>query len=397
MPLKPQRIAIIGAGTAGLSAATLLARQGHAITLMEQAPALTPVGAGLLLQPPGLDVLEVLGARAPLEALGARVDSLVGTTRRGRQIMDVHYATLDRALYGLGVHRASLCHVLLEALQREPHTMWLNTAVHDLTQQAGKVLIRFRRDGAEAQAVFDAALIANGAASQLRPPELVKYDRQYPWGALWAMLPATEAAPANELRQRYYGSHTMAGLLPTGNTPQQPGQPLQSFFWSLQVADIKHWQAGNIDFPAWQAQLAELWPEAEGDLQQITTPEQLIPATYRDVILKRFALGRVGLIGDAAHAMSPQLGQGATMALLDAQALAVAMAAEKNWDDVWAHYHQARKDHLRFYQAMSRLLTPIFQSRMPGAGVMRDIGFPFMNNAVWFPKKIIRTVAGYGL
>ena len=59
--MQPQSIAIIGAGTAGLATAALLAQQGHAITLIERAPALEPVGAGLLLQPAGLSVLHRMG------------------------------------------------------------------------------------------------------------------------------------------------------------------------------------------------------------------------------------------------------------------------------------------------------------------------------------------------
>ena len=104
--VQRQRIAIIGAGTAGLATAIFLARQNHQITLIERAPELAPVGAGLMLQPTGLSVLNALGVREEIERYGARIDVLHGTTVAGRAVMDTHYAHLDARLYGVGIHRA---------------------------------------------------------------------------------------------------------------------------------------------------------------------------------------------------------------------------------------------------------------------------------------------------
>ena len=390
----PQRIAIIGAGTAGLATAAFLARQNHHITLIERAPALAPVGAGLLLQPSGLAVLDALEARDTLEAFGRRIDQLYGSSVSGRTIMDTRYAHLDDRLHGLGVHRASLCHVLDECLKQVAHQRWMNTEVQEIKQRGNEVLLTCVRNGEREQAAFDAVLIANGSASALRPPELVKYDRQYPWGALWAILPITADFDVPVLQQRYDSSHTMIGLLPSGATPHRPDKPLVSFFWSMPVSKMHVWKTQGANFDEWKQAVVSLWPQASSVLATLTTPDQLIPATYRDVIMKRWASGRIGVIGDAAHAMSPQLGQGANMALLDAQALANAMQRNADWPDIWADYHQQRHAQLRFYQAMSRLLTPIFQSHIPGAGWLRDIGFPLMHRLPWVNRQMAQTVAG---
>lgn len=396
----PQRIAIIGAGTAGLATAALLARQQHHVTLIERVPALAPVGAGLLLQPSGLKVLESMGLSKAMAQYGARIDTLYGDTLSRRCVMDTRYSDLSPELHGLGVHRASLCHVLDQALAVEPHQRWMDTSVIALTQRGEEVIVDMQRGAssnsdATDRAAFDAVLIANGSASTLRPAELVRYDRQYPWGALWTILPLAAPFDAPALRQRYDGSHTMIGLLPSGSTPHQPEQSLLSFFWSMPVAQMMQWHQKLENFDVWKASIVSLWPESAPVLAGLTSPQKLVPACYRDVILKRWARGRIGVIGDAAHAMSPQLGQGANMALMDARALADAMAENSNWNDVWAHYHRQRGGMIRFYQSMSRLLTPIFQSRIPGAGWGRDIGFPLMNQMPWLRKEMTRTVAGF--
>jgi len=400
--LSSQRIAIIGAGTAGLAVATLLARQQHQVTLIERASALTPVGAGLLLQPSGLKVLESMGLAQAMAQYGARIDALYGDTLSQRCIMHSKYADLSPDLHGLGVHRASLCHVLDQGLAAESHQRWMDTTVLAITERSNEVILELQRGASGSAAVkdqhaFDAVLIANGSASTLRSADLVRFDRQYPWGALWSILPQAAPFDVPLLQQRYHGSHTMIGLLPSGSTPQNPSQALTSFFWSMPVTQMMQWHQSPQHFDRWKEQLIKLWPAAAPLLAALTSPQQLIPATYRDVILKRWATGRVGIIGDAAHAMSPQLGQGANMALMDAHALALALASARHgsWEDVWADYHQQRSGMIRFYQTMSRLLTPIFQSRIPGAGWARDIGFPLMNQLPWLRREMALTVAGF--
>ena len=109
---KIPKFAIIGAGTAGLSTAILLARQNIHVTLFEKVNELEPVGAGLLLQPSGLAVFEHLGVLDEALKLGAIVTGLEGQLTNGFKIVDSHYTQAHPDFYGLGIHRASLCHVL---------------------------------------------------------------------------------------------------------------------------------------------------------------------------------------------------------------------------------------------------------------------------------------------
>jgi len=397
--MRKQRIVIIGAGTAGLATATLLARQGHEVTLVERAKALTAVGAGILLQPSGIGALAEIGCLDHICKFGHRVDALYGSTRSGRPIMNVEYAHLgaEQESYGLGVHRAALCHVLDVALSGAPHTRWFGCEVQALDQRANEVVIALYREGQSHHEAFDAVIVANGSASKLRPQTLVRYDRQYPWGAMWLIHPITEDGKCFDrpiLQQRYDGSEVMLGVLPSGSAPSDIETRMLSLFWSLPTLDIPRWQKPDFDFDGWKNSAVELWPELSSVLGEIKDASAFLPATYRDVIMVRWGAGRIGIIGDAAHAMSPQLGQGANMALLDALAISNAVEASLDWDEVWQHFHGARQASIRFYQRMSRLLTPMFQSRIVGAALLRDLSFPVSYRVPWLRRQMTETVAG---
>ena len=108
--VKPLELAVAGCGPAGLAAALLLARDGHRVTLFERFAAPRPIGSGLMLQPTGLAALERLVLRAPVEALGARIDGLHGLNERGGLVFDLRYGDLAPGLYALDRgFRDSIC------------------------------------------------------------------------------------------------------------------------------------------------------------------------------------------------------------------------------------------------------------------------------------------------
>ena len=83
------KIAIIGAGTAGLASALLLSRDGHAVQVFERVPEPGPVGAGFMLQPTGVHVLRELGLSEAVLAKASPVARLPGTTRGGRAVIEL--------------------------------------------------------------------------------------------------------------------------------------------------------------------------------------------------------------------------------------------------------------------------------------------------------------------
>ncbi len=111
---RPIDIAVVGAGVAGLAAAAMLKNAGHNVVVFERFSTSLPLGSGLMLQPTGLAVLERMGLRHNIEALGHRIERLYGVTDKSTQIFDLAYADLDPAYYAVAVHRGLLHGVLWE-------------------------------------------------------------------------------------------------------------------------------------------------------------------------------------------------------------------------------------------------------------------------------------------
>lgn len=366
--MDAQHIAIIGYGTAGQAAALLLARDGHRVEVFERAAELGPVGAGFPLQPTGLQVLWELGLLPDVMAHGRRVNRLYGETPCGRAVMDMRYAGLDARLFGLGMQRGALFSLLSEAWA-EHGEVHRGHAIEDVSDDTRRI----RDQHGRWHGPFDLVIAADGSASKLRGATgAVKREAVYPWGALWRLVPQGDWAWGDELRQRYVAARKMIGLLPVGTRPGDD-TPRLSFFWSLPIADFDAWRARGL--PAWRDEIAQLWPEVDACLADTVDPDQLARASYRDVTLRQWHRDRLVVLGDAAHGMSPQLGQGVNMALMDALALRDALRGQDDVPAALGAYQRERQAHVGVYQFWSRWLTPIFQSDRDWVARARDIAF----------------------
>jgi 2-polyprenyl-6-methoxyphenol hydroxylase-like FAD-dependent oxidoreductase len=164
----------------------------------------------------------------------------------------------------------------------------------------------------------------------------------------------------------------MLGVLPIGRLPDDP-IPKAAIFWSLRADDHDAWRARGLS--AWAEEAAALWPEAAPFFGQIDHPDRLTMARYSHGTLRRPHAPGLAILGDAAHRASPQLGQGANMALLDALALARALdhfPGAEALPDALRAYATARRWHLRSYQLLSAAFTPQYQGDSRWLPVLRD-------------------------
>jgi 2-polyprenyl-6-methoxyphenol hydroxylase-like FAD-dependent oxidoreductase len=380
------RIAIVGYGTGGQAAAIFLSRDGHEVEVFERSDVLKPVGAGFLLQPTGLSVLAALGLRDAALARGARIERLHGANAQDRAIMDMCYADHARDSFGLGMTRGALFSLLHVACADVPiHT---GIRIANMSDD-GRGLID---DAGNEYGAFDLIIAADGANSALRTStKIARRDPAYPWGAMWCLLPADGWPHASELRQRYDGTRTMLGVLPVGTRPEHGGRWL-TFYYSLPGARVDAFDGAAL--AAMHADVARLWPELAERTRAILDVTQLNRARYRDVALRKAWRDRVVFIGDAAHGMSPQLGQGVNMALLDAQALADALRTHTNVEHALAHYARKRASHVAVYQWLSRWLTPLFQSDLAMLGTLRDRAFGPFGQMPFARREMLKILTG---
>ncbi|MGS1093596.1 FAD-dependent oxidoreductase [Aquamicrobium terrae] len=362
-------IAIAGAGPAGLAAALYLHRAGHKVTLFERFEKPVPVGSGLILQPTGLTILHDLGLFGEIAALGSRIDRLHGTdARSGRTVLDVRYRALPGGRFGVAVHRAALFGVLYRAVLREG--IPIETGIEIETLDVGEVAA-LEDDGGRRIGSFDLVVDASGTRSKLRRHADVPVEpKPLAYGAFWASLDwCDEGFDARALLQRYDRARVMIGVLPIGRA-EPGGDRMAAFFWSLKPDDAERVRAAGLE--AWKARVIDHWPECTAYVDQIASFDQLSLARYGHHTLPIPAGRRLAVIGDAAHSTSPQLGQGANMALLDAAALAHALREKASIEDALATYARARRWHIRSFQMLSRLFTPFYQSDSRLLPFMRD-------------------------
>lgn len=387
--MSARRIAIIGSGMGGMSCALALRHRGHEVTLFERFSTPRPVGAGLLLQPTGQAALRELGLLSKIEAASARVDQLIGRDPSGRIILDLAYGRRGTDVYGLGVHRGVLFNALYDEIRSMGIDQVLDADVESVDTEKG--IVSYSHGCA--MGPFDLVVVADGAHSRLRERLFgSRSSSLYKWGALWTVVADPENRCAGALRQVYDKASVMIGLLPVGTGPVGH-TPQCALFWSLPIDAETQWKEAGLK--AWSDRIARYWPEAGNMAHTVESPDGVSLAIYRDTRLNRWRCGRAILIGDAAHATSPQLGQGANLALVDGIALAQALEKDPNDMELALDaFVRARLRLVRWTRIMSRLLTPAFQSSVPGIGVARNMLLRLARRVPAFDQLMLRTLTG---
>ncbi|MEX2031241.1 MAG: FAD-dependent oxidoreductase [Dehalococcoidia bacterium] len=347
---KVPLVAIIGAGIAGLATARALALRGVEATIFEQAPQLAEIGAALAINPNGLVALERLGLAEAARSAGAGLNRVVIASRRGRTLSDIRFGTT------LGIHRAALQHVLLDS----GSVVTLGTRIEEFAQDEAGVTV--------GGSCFDLVVGADGIRSRVREslfgPEPLRDAGYYAWRAI-APRPA-DGLPIKDAFVVFVGAGSQVGYMPID-------------------ADRVYWFASLNARPG-EPRPADAHEEALRRFGAWPEPlPQLITATPRDAVLvtdlhdrrprRCWHDGRVVLVGDAAHPMTPNLGQGACQALEDAVVLAAALEAEPTVERALARFSDLRVRRPNSMVRASRQMGRILQLESPAACAVRDAIF----------------------
>ncbi len=376
------RIAVSGCGIAGAAVAYLLAKSGHEVTVFEQSPECKPIGAGIMLQPSGQKILKRFGILDLIERQSSRLEGLDAFLRSGRPLIRLRYASLDEHSHAIGVHRGLLFDQLHQLCVAAGASVITSAMIVAYTSDEREVHLRDQSGGEHGP--FDFLIATDGSRSLLRKVSGIPHRAvEYPYAAIWTTGPCSTVD--NKLFQVIDSTTRLVGLLPIGS-----GQC--SFFWGLRADRYDDLIEHGVD--AWKESVATFSPAAIGLLDSITSFDQMTFAGYRHVRMRRWYADRIVFLGDAAHASSPHLGQGANLALEDAVCFADALADCDDFVIACHNYQRQRWRKLRYYQQLTRLLSPFFQSDVPLLATGRNGVLPWMPHVPWLRRRMLRTLCG---
>lgn len=351
--MNETKIAIIGAGIGGLAAALALQRRGFRVAVYERAKEVREIGAGVIITANARRALENLGVDEELKARSSVV-SVFHTCHyaTGEVLRAVTSEDIQRksGLASLGVHRADLHSVLMEGVvSNDPDSIHTNCEFVSLEQGDADVAFKFA-NGITARA--DVLVGADGNASAVRsflfPAEAPKFNGQI---AFRSLIPAARV-PAS-VRNR-------VSVMSAGPGRYLLSYPLRGGTIMNLVGLIQSdtWEEEGWAIPATNEEFAQAYAGYEPDLLELIRnipTGQLFKWGLRDrEPLKIWTVGRVTMLGDAAHPMTPFLGQGACLALEDALLLGRAFGASASVSEALRRYEDARRPRGTQVQLASR-------------------------------------------
>jgi 2-polyprenyl-6-methoxyphenol hydroxylase-like FAD-dependent oxidoreductase len=339
-------VIVVGAGIGGLSAAIGLREAGHEVVVLEQAPRIEPVGAGITLFANAMRALERLGVRDAVASLGAAAQHSAILTSDGRELAQVPPDLLAGA-YAL--HRADLHHVLAQFVGEG--TVSLGVKVGAIEQDADGVVVR-DADGHEHRA--ELVVGADGLRSFVRSA-ISKAKPKYGGYTAWRGVAAKAFDPGRVTES--WGIGERFGVVDIGH---------RRTYWFA----TKNAKEGEADETG--GRKAELqrrfanWHEPIAAVLEATHDNAILRNdVYHLAPLSTWHRGRVVLLGDAAHATTPGVGQGAAQAIEDAVVLSAQLAQRGELDDLLTEYEAARIGRTTFVQQQSRRADKIAQLGNP--------------------------------
>jgi 2-polyprenyl-6-methoxyphenol hydroxylase-like FAD-dependent oxidoreductase len=353
-----KRLIIAGGGIGGMTAALALHRAGIAVTVYEQAPAFTEIGAGMSLWPNATRVLGSLGVLEPVLAAGEIVAQFNLFRPNGKLISAIPMAGFHTP--ALCIHRADL-HQALRA-QLPGGCVVSGQRLESFVQDPGRVIARFS-SGLEAAA--DGLVGADGINSAVRAQIHGQSEPIYRGYCIWRGIAPETPGAVRGLISETWGPGRRFGILPMGRGrvcwyATLNGEPSRADAPEGRKAEVRDL------FRDWHAPI--------GALIESTDPADIIKNDARDrKPLKSWGEGLVTLLGDAAHPITPNVGQGACMAIEDGACLAKFLVGTPDIAAAFRAYEARRGPRTGYVSRQARRIGTIGQWEHPWVVKGRDL------------------------
>lgn len=365
---RTERILIVGGGIAGMTAAAAIARAGFPVILLEAAPEFGEIGAGVTLSPNAMKGLDFIGVCEEAASAGVEpVKQRVQHWEDGRTLIQMDRST-QRAKYGapyVTIHRADLHAVLTKAAQDAG--VDLRSSAQVVGSEGSTAILA---DGSRVDS--DLLIGADGVKSVIRK-RFESAEPHFTGHVAWrTLVPVT---PALQALSDFPGIIIGPGAMITRYNIRG-GSAMNLVFFARQTG----WNEEGWTTPVDPAEIRQVYAGWCTDAQ-VLIDEACKQPMYKWAINARKALpdwvidGRVTLLGDAAHAMTPFLGHGAACGIEDAVVLARALADSANIGEGLARYQAARHERASFIQAESNANADRMQGQETdtfGLAAMKD-------------------------
>ncbi|WP_373553287.1 FAD-dependent monooxygenase [Haliscomenobacter sp.] len=333
------KINIIGAGIGGLTAAIALEKKGHQVELYEAAAALRPIGAGIIMASNAMQIARRLAFADEIAQAGYVLDRFGIADHLGRplQIMDIQAIRAKFGEPSVAIHRGQLQQILLQHLPNTP--IHVNKRLQSIQQLPGGKVVAFFKDGSQSES--DVLVGADGLRSATRKAIFGEKPLRYSSHTCWRGIIQHQFKNPNQAQELWAktGGKRVAMI-------QVAADKVYFYYTEKRKPGFNLPQADQLSYL--QEQFSE-FPTMYAEVIAKAKPAEIFHDDLYDLKpLWKWHQNRVILLGDAAHATTPNMGQGGCQAIEDAWYLAEYLERYDTIAEAFAAYEQFRRPKVNF-------------------------------------------------
>ncbi|MFN8433388.1 MAG: FAD-dependent monooxygenase [Anaerolineales bacterium] len=330
--MKP-KVIVIGAGVGGLCTAIALQQNGIEVKVYEKVKKLGEVGAGLTLWSNALHVLRTLGVADAVIAAGSKLQRSQIRADNGETLFDARADEME-AKYGepvVAIHRTALHEILINALK--PNTLRLDMTCAKFEQDENRVTVHFENGESDSA---DVLIGADGIHSVVRKQMFPEIELRYSGYTAWRGVVETEDEAALGLTSESWGRGARFGIVRVDK---------KRIYWFATHNQPLGENATGAQRKSKLLGIFNTWHHPVDHLLDSTPAETILQNDICDIApFASWTKGRATLLGDAAHPTTPNMGQGACMAMESAYVLAHALVKEPDYRSALKRYENERHE-----------------------------------------------------